>query len=229
MSTNNFDYDQIKKTLYQKNLNEVMLAAKEPVKNWLDFKIKSFCKTFDFSYDGVLRLIKENKYFAATFIMDPGRQNFYETQALKFIQSTNNIVSATKLSASGKQAKFVINGKLVGKKDVVNLETNKSIDFEVVLINTKKIYIAHKHTGEAGGAQDNQYHDLITFLNNANQYLGDDYFMAIADGNYYKTQFTSINGTRISKLEYLKRIANKSKVFATDIHGFQEIVDLVSK
>ncbi len=219
-----YDYEAIKKRLYLENLEEVIRAAQGNVEEWLDFKIKAFCHTFDFSYQEVLNLLRQNQYFAAHFIKDPGRQNFYENQALEFLKSHLIFSSVVKLPPSGNDALFIISGRLLRRREIQNADNHKSIDFHAIT-NDINIYLAHKYTAEAGGAQDNQYNDLINFLNQANLYNGDDYFIALADGAYYKDQTTSLNGQRVNKLEYLKHIANKKHVFACDMNNLQSVID----
>jgi len=221
-----FDYEGIKKKLYQANLEEVIRAAQDPVEGWLDFKVKSFCITFEFSYDAILNLLRQNVYFAAHFIKDPGRQNFYENQALEYLKSHSTFDKVVKLPASGNDSLLIINGRLLRRKEIQNAENHKTIDFHAIT-NDINLYIAHKYTAEAGGAQDNQYNDLINFITQANQYIGDSYFIALADGSYYKDLTTNLNGQRVNKLEYLKHIANKENVFACDINNLQSIIDSI--
>jgi hypothetical protein len=219
-----FDYEAIKKRLYQENLEEVIRAAQDPVESWLDFKVKSFCVTFEFEYDAIINLLRQNVYFAAHFIKDPGRQNFYENQALEYLRSYSIFDTVVKLPASGNDSLLIINGRLFRRSEIQNAENHKTIDFHAIT-NDINLYIAHKYTAEAGGAQDNQYNDLINFITQANQYIGDDYFIALADGNYYKDLTTNLNGKRVNKLEYLKHIANKQHVFASDINNLQSVID----
>lgn len=223
-----FDYEAIKKKLYQENLEEVIRAAQYPVEGWLDFKVKSFCVTFEFNYDAILNLLRQNVYFAAHFIKDPGRQNFYENQALIYLRSHSIFDKVVKLPASGNDSLLIINGRLLRRKEIQNADNNKTIDFHAI-INDINLYIAHKYTAEAGGAQDLQYNDLINFINQANPYIGNAYFIALADGSYYKDLTTNLNGQRVSKLEYLKHIANKEHVFACDINTLQSVIDTILK
>lgn len=221
-----FDYEAIKKRLYQENLEEVIRAAQDPVESWLDFKVKSFCKTFEFNYESILNLLRENVYFAAHFIKDPGRQNFYENQALDYLKSHSVFDKVVKLPASGNDSLLIINGNLLRRREIQNTDNHKTIDFHAI-IKEINIYIAHKYTAEAGGAQDNQYNDLINFINQANPYVGKDYFIALADGDYYKDLTTNLNGKRINKLEYLKHIANKIHVFASDMNNLQIVINQI--
>jgi hypothetical protein len=223
-----YNYETIKKELYHENLMEVIAAAQEPIQPWLDFKVKSFCDTFTFGYEEIIKLIRENLYFAAHFIKDPGRQNFYENQGLAFIKTFKNIVDANKLSASGNEAYFVINGELVQRKNIENPDNNKSIDF---LVKTEDLnfFVAHKYTLESGGAQDNQYNDLLNFILNANLYQGKDFFIALADGDYYQNLTTILDNKKIKKIDYLKHMANKKNVFATTINEFEELIKLIKE
>ena len=137
-----YDYEEEKKKYYKKNLDEVSKSTSKP---WLKLKVKNFAEKFNFKEPKVISQIKKNKFVAAFFIKDPGRQNFYQTQALKFLNSMDSVQEARLLSSSGKNALFVINGKLGKKKEFKKSELigNKSIDFKIQLKDGKIIYASH--------------------------------------------------------------------------------------
>ena len=102
--------------------------------------------------------------------------------------------------------------------------TSKSLDFywEVKVDNeVLKFYATHKYTNEGGGAQDHQYNEIISFLNNANQVKKSNIsFLAISDGNYYTNPY---KGT--TKLEYLKEHFSGQRTEAIAIKELDGLID----
>ena len=209
-----YDYEAEKKKLYSQNLSEVMRATRS---KWLRLKVRLFSEKFDFREKEVIGKIKRDKILAANFIKDPGRQNFYQSQALKFLNSMSCVKSAIQLPAAGKNALFIINGKLGKKSDFKkrDLITNKSLDFKIMLTDGTIILASHKYTKDSGGAQDNQKNDLITFIQNAKHYKGSEYtFMTIADGDFYQQK----------SIQEELRLASGGKVSVCSMETFETTV-----
>lgn len=180
-----YDYEGEKKKLYAGNLKAVQKATGA---KWLRLKIKNFAEKFGFKEKEIAKRIEKDKFLAATFAKDPGRQNFYQKQALKFLRTMDVVKEAKELSAGGKNAWFVVNGE-VGKKGKFKKEelaAVKSIDFKITLVDGTVILASHKYTKDKGGAQDNQKNDLLNFIRQAKAYKGKYVMMAIADGAYYR-------------------------------------------
>lgn len=178
-------------------------------------KIKNFCKKHGFSEKSLFDEIKKNKFLRAVFSKDPGKQQIHEKIASNFIKKLPSVKNFKQLSHG---ALSILSGGVLPKKDVSRMGARgraKTIDFRW---NTKgkQIYASHKYTKEGGGAQDNQYSDLQEFINEANRStLSNTFFLAIADGDYYSTRDANANMTRI---EYLKNLANRRNVFAIQIN-----------
>lgn len=209
-----YDYEAEKRKLYVERLDEASKATK---RDWMKLKIKNFAEKFGFSEKKVSKEIKNNKIVAANFIKDPGKQNFYQKQALEFLNSMSIVKSAKQLAAGGKNALYIVNGKIGHKKDFSSgvLDDIKSIDFKIELVDGRVILASHKYTKDHGGAQDNQKNDLLTFVRNAEKYKGDEYIlMAIADGEYYKNP--DVN-------KQFEKAANK-KVLVLNMENFESIM-----
>ncbi len=184
-----YDYEsEIKnKDLRKQNIK---ITQKSLSESWLKTKIKNFSEKWGFSYKKVESEIKENKIVAASFAKDPSKQNFYQTQALVFLNSMESVERAEQLPSSGSNSIFIVDGKLLKGSEIFEKKNHKSIDFQITLKNGKVILASHKYTKEAGGAQDNQRNDLINFVFEAEKYSGNFIFAVIADGEYYKRDKT---------------------------------------
>lgn len=208
-----YDYEEIKRDLYRVNLIEAKKSTNQP---WLILKVHNFSQNFGFKDKKVLNKIKRDDIVAANFIKDPGRQNFYENQALVFLNSMNSVRSVTKLPAGGVNAQYIIDGRLGNKKVFSRIGENKSIDFEAILEDDSRIFISAKYTKDEGGAQDNQFNDLKNFIKNAVKYTKNDVrFVALADGNYYQTH------GRIREMEKLA----EGKVIVATVENFERKVN----
>jgi hypothetical protein len=103
---------------------------------------------------------------------------------------------------------------------------HKSIDFRIPIPNTQNhIYISHKHTDLDGGAQKQSFADLNHFVSQSNLNVTPNYFVAIADGNFYN----NIRGRqRISKLNQLANNAvAENNTYATNIFGFRALYNMI--
>ena len=174
-------------------------------------KIQTYCDKTGYDFDEVVKKINNDEMFAVTFATDPARQNLYENLAGDYIKSIEFIEDFQKLPHSGKDALYIVRGSVINgktKSDSGGTTEAKSIDFYWEYKN-KKFYAFHKYTRESGGAQDNQYNDMKSFIENANNSANQNhFFFAIADGAYFDTQ----NGQAgISKIENLKQLANNQR------------------
>ena len=119
---------------------------------WVKIKINNHVEKFDglFTYEDIIEQIKSNDIVASMFCKDPSKQNISE-------KMVENILGIPKLPVSGANSiRFTPDGKLTGVKSI---GVSKSADF---LFNG--IYFTQKYTTEGGGAQDNQYNDVVDFL-----------------------------------------------------------------
>lgn len=155
----------------QKRIENIASLRREIDKPWVQEKINNYLERFENLFDKqeLISQIMSNDIVASFFIKDPAKQNLSEKECAKWI-------GADKLPAQGKNCiRFDAQGNIVSKKDI---GVSKSADFSI-----KGIYFTQKYTGDnSGGAQDNQYEDVVTFLNNGSkkQKVG-----AIVDGAYW--------------------------------------------
>lgn len=206
-----YDYElELKRQNLRKS--NIGIAQKSTNESWMKTKISSFSEKWGFSYKRVESEIKDNKIVAASFAKDPSKQNFYQTQALVFLNSMSIVETAEQMKSSGSESLFIIDGKICKGDKKLKKNNHKSIDFQITLKNGKVIFASHKYTKEAGGAQDNQRNDLITFVNEAEKYYGDFIFAVIADGDYYLKDKTW--------LEFIKNKSN-SKVYICNMENFE--------
>jgi len=126
--------------------------------------------------------------YAEIFAKDPAKQNIYEKTAAKYLSSVDYIENFENLPNNAKV--FVYNGKIVSR----SYNNMKSIDF-IFNVGKYNFYAQHKYIKALyGGAQDNQYTDVRIFLNNCNRINeGDNYFIAICDGPYFRDKISSLN------------------------------------
>lgn len=147
--------------------------------------------------------------FLLLFAKNPTRETIHQTYAIDEIKKSLPYFSSFRaLPAGGKNALYVISGEISGQEARKKTKRAvKSIDAEGVITAGGKdirIYFSLKYTKDEGGAQDNQYGDLITFLKEgAKSKEKDVFFIAIADGEYYRKRETKYAEKEESRLEYL--------------------------
>src|SRR5262249_31176841 len=150
----------------------------------------------------------------AKFAKDPGKQGIHEKLAGAFIESLPGVEEFKTLSKNGW---VVFHGAVMLRKNLKESgasKTAKTIDFKWQYKGST-FYASHKFTLQGGGMQDEQYEDIYDFITQARpSNLPNTYFIAIADGDYYKGNDT---GTGTSKLDALKRHAHSHNVFAMSI------------
>lgn len=150
-------------------LNENLKDFRANIENKdFTFKIKSYCDKFGFNFDEVKQEAKTNDLVASFFIKDPARQNFTEKLVSKLLNTAI-------LPQQGKNCiRFTENGEITNKKTT---NVSKSADFYI-----NDTYFTQKYTRGEGGAQDNQYNDVVDFLikGSIKHKVG-----AIIDGSYW--------------------------------------------
>lgn len=159
--------EEAKKLQRRLNIDEIRNSLNE---GWVKTKINNHVEKFDglFTYEDIVEQIKTNDIVASLFCKDPSKQNISEKMVEK-------ILGIQKLPVSGANSiRFTPDGKLTGVKSI---GVSKSADFLF-----KGIYFTQKYTAESGGAQDNQYNDVVDFLvkGSINYRVG-----AIVDGEYW--------------------------------------------
>lgn len=168
-------------------------------------KIENFCERHSLEFDLVKYKLIHDDLFVLPFTKDPSKQSIHQELARDYIKNIPGVISFKSLPAGGKNSLYVINGMVVPDALKQNSSSNaKSIDFEWKYLNRigeeVQCYASHKYTNAEGGAQDNQYHDITSYLSNAVEHKGNLYFYAICDGNYYQRFQKGVNSSRIDYL-----------------------------
>lgn len=206
------DYNKEYKKKIKENLKQIF--SEFDSKDFV-IKVENWAEKFGYSYKKVLDKIKTDEMFRCNFIKDPKKQNIYEKLALNYISNMPNVSNCIK------------DGKthiLAGKPTDDISEKSKSVDFSwKSVINGKELncYATHKYTAGAGGHQDNQYNDVIDFINacrnNAGIVQKDVFFFAICDGDYYtkekKTKLKNLapKNLKVVTIEELYSFLNSQK------------------
>lgn len=209
------DYDKVEKERISQNVEHLLnnLDDKE-----LHIKISNFAKKYCLSTEFVKQKIIDDNIFALQFIKDPIKQGVHQTLCADFIKNFPLIDNFEVLPANGKNAVYVLNGMPVLKQDLKTTKHGKSIDFKWTFSYGGKelaFYGTHKHTRGLGGGQDNQYHDLLDFLDRAADCsCKNTYYFAIADGDYYLT--SSKKTDNMSKMDYMNTVRKGLRSRATN-------------
>ena len=180
----------------------------------------------DATEDDVIEEIKNNKIVASFFAINPNKQNFYEKTAGDFISTMEGVRNFRILPTS---KLYVVDGHIMDrkglkiyKKEAASTLPPKTIDFSWEYKNML-FYASHKYTEQEGGAQGNQYKDLQHFITHSNySKMANVFFIAIADGDFYKKNNGIIG---VSRIDHLKEMANKENVFACTINEIEKVLD----
>lgn len=197
-------------------------------KNKIDKKLKekiiNFCDRHALEFELIKHKILIDDLFILNFITEPSRQTLHQDLASKFIKIIPNIKNFKVLPSNGKDSLFVINGIIVKEHQKKDTSINvKSIDFEWTYINKigEEIpcYASHKYTHQSGGAQDHQFKEIMTFLENANKYSKKlNFFYAICDGKYYQNPYEC----SLTRIEYLNKNYQRNRCYSLTINDLED-------
>ena len=138
---------QKEQELISKNLKELRDNINE--KDYEE-KILNYCEKYNFDMNFIKQQILTNDVVASFFSKDPTKQNFTEKLIAKLLNT----------KTLPQQGKNCIRFNKEGEIDCLRSpETTKSADFCI-----NQTYITQKYTRGKGGAQDNQYKDVVDFL-----------------------------------------------------------------
>lgn len=192
------EYVEIEKI--NKRKENLTIVRKEIDKQWVRIKIENFIKRMGgmFTYQQIREEILNSDIIAALFAKDPAKQNISEN----LVQSYLNISKETE------DIRFDQNGQIYkGCGAKTNLTKNADFCFNGV-------YITQKYIGEnKGGAQDNQYNDVVQFLTYGSKQhkVG-----ALVDGKYWE------EGRREQLEDYFK---NNRNVYIFSADEYKEYGD----
>ena len=185
-------------------------------------KVRNFAERFDCDEMLVWKQMQDDMSFALTFAKDPGKQSIHQHIAADYIKQLPTISNFKELPAGGKNALYCVDGVVVNG-EMYKDKVVKSIDFywEYIFEDKKlEFYATHKRTDRDGGAQDNQFNDVLVFHENAKKCKNKNIvLLSITDGQYYKERYTkdaTFSGTR---LEYYKDRCCGERSCATSSNG----------
>ena len=206
---NKIDYDSIYKEALIANSKEVrgLVLSNDP---GMEYKTSNYSEKYNIPKKFLIHRILKDPIFANQFAKDPAKQSIHQRTAGNYIKSLNCVESFIQLPAGGPNARYICSDGIIriGKK--LKNDTVKSIDF-YWRYDEKEYYAAHKYTKDEGGAQDNQYKDLIDFLSNAaKSNYPNIYFLAIGDGPFYQ------RSTREEDVYYSTRINFMNQIYSND-------------
>ena len=181
-------------------------------------KIKSASQRWSISVPEIKESIKNDEVAAACFAKDPSKQKIHEKTAAKFIRNLEGVIGFNHLS---NKALYVFDGTPIPRESVKSYPKAKTIDFKWQYGNFE-IYASHKYTHEEGGAQGNQYKDLLAFIEGCRDSKNPKWrFIAIADGPFYQGWDGQASKTR---LDNLKSICTP-QVKACTIYDLKRVLD----
>lgn len=160
--------ENAKKKARIQNIEEVRKDISKP---WVQTKIEKHIERFGgiFSREDIEQEIMSSDLTASMFAKDPSKQNIVEN----LIQ---NLTDLRKYPASGKNCiRFAEDGSIVHLSGASN---TKSADFDL-----NGYYATQKYTNEAGGAQDNQFKDVVEYLEKGSK---KNKVAAIVDGHFWE-------------------------------------------
>lgn len=186
-----FFVKQKQSELIQQNLLDVRENLNQPD---YQLKISNYCKKFNFDLNDVKEQIMSNDLVASFFAKDPLKQNFTE-------KLTAELLKVNPMPQQGKNCiRFNERGEIVSTR---TSKTSKAADFCI-----NEVYVTQKYTRGRGGAQDNQYNDVVDFLSKGSiQHR----VAAIVDGSFWD------EGKRSELKECFKNNTNVSIYAMNDI------------
>jgi len=188
-----------KKKIQELYINDSRPKWKEDLTNEQLDSIERHADRFGHTIQEVIDAVIGNEV-AYRFVLGKhvGRMDYWETALAEYLNGLPMVRAAEKLPKGGNGRLYVINGKLQNHKpDSLHI---KSIDIKVEFKNEAVAYIIHKFTGEAGGAQDNQWREAVAALEQVKGNTGSTVnLIAVLDGNYYLLPRRSASG--LSRLE----------------------------
>ncbi len=172
-------------------------------------KVHNFAERFDIDESLVWKRMNDDMAFASTFAKDPSKQSMHQHIAAEYISQLPTVMNFEELPAGGQNAKYCVNGKIRTGGNYKK-EKIKSIDFYWEYVFNNKVlrfYATHKHTGDEGGAQDNQFNDVLSFHENAKKCNDPNIvLLSITDGAYYKVKYKKEAGGRdITRIEFFNQ------------------------
>jgi hypothetical protein len=159
------------------------------------------------------------------YAKSPKRQNVYEKAFIEYAEQVlPPDLKIGPLPNKGKNAFYPLGGEVVGAKECPKGGLlPKSFDF-LVQGKAGRVLIATKYTEDEGGAQDNQFRDLINICSESLGMHGDTAVLLIADGPYYDRPVS--DNPNLSRINFLRQLTeNDPQVFAGRGYELVEMIE----
>ena len=197
-------YEEEDKKRIKNNMKDVLKNIKEYQKN-----LEKYAEKFELEIEFLQQIVLEDIFLINQILKSPTKQNYPEFKDFKILPKNST------------KSLYIANGLIIDKNNLSTNNHTKSIDFQWKYLKFN-IYATHKYTKESGGAQDNQYKDIISFLEHAKQHTkGENLFVAICDGEYY------LKNNRLNDLK--TKVLNTNCVVCTIETLKKELDDLINK
>lgn len=174
--------DFIEKIKIKKRELNTIQVKKEVEQDWVVEKIKNYLnrnKHIQMTVKEVQEEILKNDLVASFFAKDPSKQNISEKEIGKMVSLIKGVSNFNDLPSSTNF--YLYRGELVELYErPIGLKT---VDY-LFDYNSRPYVCCQKYTTGQGGHQDNQYNDVVSFLENSKNYK-DGQVLALLDGDYY--------------------------------------------
>lgn len=208
------DYEAIEANMWRKNAKQVLPDLKSD-DAYLLKRIETYGQKFGYGKKKIKKEIETNKMFAATFAKAPSRTGFHESIAAEWLRKELNLPIDV-LPKAGTNSFYITSDGVIAQVGDDERKPSKSLDFQWQ-VGDITFYAMHKYTREGGGAQDNQFKEMLATLQNFVRATNKKkVFIVIADGAYYTK-------SKMDELESLTR-NHTPKSFAVHIEDVPQIV-----
>ena len=208
------DYEAIEANMWRKNAKQVLPDLKSD-DAYLLKRIETYGQKFGYGKKKIKQEIETNKMFAATFAKAPSRTGFHESIAAEWLRKELNLPIDV-LPKAGTNSFYITSDGVIAQVSDDERKPSKSLDFQWQ-VGDITFYAMHKYTREGGGAQDNQFKEMLATLDNFIRATNKKkVFIVIADGAYYTK-------TKMDELKSLTR-DHTPKSFAVHIEDVPQIV-----
>lgn len=181
------DYEAIIQQQWQHNAAEVRKDLENNIRN-LREKIHNYATKFHVHPDDIRRKIETDILFANCFAKDPTKQTSHEQIAAHYISRLPFVNNFRKLPVNGKEAFYVAEGGEI-MAGTARQGHIKTLDF-TWQTNDFTCFATHKYTKNSGGAQDNQFADVLGTMHrwSKGNAQPNTVLFAILDGKYFTSE-----------------------------------------
>lgn len=176
----------------RKALQEQLLTNK--LDKAVSQKIENYSQRYGYTVDSVVKELATNEHLQNHILVDPIRQSIHQDLMEQALIEHCTAEGYTYFSSKELKSTYLVDGQLTNKKPET-CDVNKSVDFLVSTDNTTYA-LTLKYTGGEGGAQDNQFNDVINYLGEAREgaeYRGQPLVVgAVLEGAYYRKRMPEI-------------------------------------